>query len=508
MKPHPMSSYDARRATFYPSDEQAKSRSKKANPVWPHAIAQADGVGPPSDKDGMSVPTPKELATFGLYFDPSAARDASDSCVLYPEASVVAHWKAGDDVRQRIRDVEPHAAILLINESKEAGQKKGVGRSWTWARQELLPTNKMMSEARLRTFASSWPYDGKKGWKPTSKKLSQAGFHYTPNDEEEDCATCCYCECALGGWEKTDDPVEEHQRRRPECPFFNCSVHPVTDSTKARSGSVSVKRGRAVSKRKNKEDVEEEQANAEEAQMTDAKPAAESSVEERAQPKSRSTSRAKKQAKANVEEASGSEGTKQATRGRNASRKAAPDDIASPASKTVLEHAVVTSDGEGDMAEVEQTDKEVKDTEQAADPEAEAKVVITPVRGERAPEQQTPVVGVNNETADQAGREVETSEPVRHLEVTKALTGEMMPTHELAKRPSQPAPFSITPLTELDKLTPAEESMTVEAWLKMQVSRACEEMEREGMHRIERLREEISKGRAEIESALRGTSKA
>lgn len=81
-----------------------------------------------------------------------------------------------------------------------------------------------MVAARKETFGSQWPYDGKKGWKPTSKKLAEAGFYFTPTEEEEDNAKCIYCEKALGGWEKGDDPVHEHKRRNPDCAFFNCAL--------------------------------------------------------------------------------------------------------------------------------------------------------------------------------------------------------------------------------------------------------------------------------------------
>lgn len=74
------------------------------------------------------------------------------------------------------------------------------------------------------------------------------------------------------------------------------------------------------------------------------------------------------------------------------------------------------------------------------------------------------------------------------------------------KRFSEPEPFIIEPLKKIPKLTPAEEEMTVEAWLKTQVLSACQEMENEGKERIEKLRQQIGKGRTEIEAVLRGRS--
>ncbi|KAI3641091.1 hypothetical protein MIR68_000870 [Amoeboaphelidium protococcarum] len=85
----------------------------------------------------------------------------------------------------------------------------------------------VMQEARLRTFIS-WPYDKMKGWKPTSKKLAKAGFYYAPTDMPDDgdedniadMAQCPECLLALDGWEKDDDPMKEHKKRAPNCPFF------------------------------------------------------------------------------------------------------------------------------------------------------------------------------------------------------------------------------------------------------------------------------------------------
>ncbi|PKI82697.1 hypothetical protein MVES1_003987 [Malassezia vespertilionis] len=94
---------------------------------------------------------------------------------------------------------------------------------WVYEDIELLPTGAVMTSARKATFDERWPYAGRRGgWRPTSNKLSEAGFHYTPSSEDDDDCTCIYCGVELGGWERTDDPVHEHRRRRPECPFFLC----------------------------------------------------------------------------------------------------------------------------------------------------------------------------------------------------------------------------------------------------------------------------------------------
>ena len=92
---------------------------------------------------------------------------------MYPEDHIViSDWRGGDDAAERIRALEPTAAFLLITESKDKlEQSTEAEGTWLSSSAELLPTGKTMIDARVRTFGTSWPYDGKKGWKPTSKKV-------------------------------------------------------------------------------------------------------------------------------------------------------------------------------------------------------------------------------------------------------------------------------------------------------------------------------------------------
>lgn len=54
-----------------------------------------------------------------------------------------------------------------------------------------------------------------------NEQMADAGWHYAPSKESNDFAICAYCELSLDGWEATDNPMEEHQRRSPSCIFFN-----------------------------------------------------------------------------------------------------------------------------------------------------------------------------------------------------------------------------------------------------------------------------------------------
>ncbi|MBE7181547.1 MAG: hypothetical protein INR71_10130, partial [Terriglobus roseus] len=50
--------------------------------------------------------------------------------------------------------------------------------------------------------------------------MIEAGWCYDPSPECDDGSTCFYCNLSLDGWEPKDNPLDEHQRRSPDCPFF------------------------------------------------------------------------------------------------------------------------------------------------------------------------------------------------------------------------------------------------------------------------------------------------
>lgn len=51
--------------------------------------------------------------------------------------------------------------------------------------------------------------------------MGKAGFVFRPEMDSDDRAACVYCEYGLDGWESSDDPMEEHQKRSPDCIFFH-----------------------------------------------------------------------------------------------------------------------------------------------------------------------------------------------------------------------------------------------------------------------------------------------
>lgn len=74
--------------------------------------------------------------------------------------------------------------------------------------------NEEAIQIRLSTF-KDFPKS-----KPTALSLAQAGFIFTPLRSDDDSTTCIYCQCILDGWEKNDDPFEEHRLRNRKCEVF------------------------------------------------------------------------------------------------------------------------------------------------------------------------------------------------------------------------------------------------------------------------------------------------
>ena len=48
-------------------------------------------------------------------------------------------------------------------------------------------------------------------------QMAAAGFYYT---NTRDVVCCAFCEVGIGHWEKTDNPITEHQRWSPSCDFI------------------------------------------------------------------------------------------------------------------------------------------------------------------------------------------------------------------------------------------------------------------------------------------------
>jgi len=88
-------------------------------------------------------------------------------------------------------------------------------------------------DGRLATFRSKWRVSShgvhvsfpKQRLKPlTPKMLAKAGFLYCPDDKHADRCVCFCCNRALHTWDTADNPLYEHCRVNPECPFVQAAV--------------------------------------------------------------------------------------------------------------------------------------------------------------------------------------------------------------------------------------------------------------------------------------------
>lgn len=337
--------------------------------------------------------------------------------------------------------------------------------------------------------------------------MSQAGFHFTPNEEEKDCATCNYCDCSLGGWEKSDDPVQEHQRRRPECPFFNARLE-TEGGSRVASASTSKKR-RVASKRKvvgeEEKEVEEDESNATRKMSIQEKEFKKQEEAVDIVPPKRTSSRKKAKKGDETEKVQHqpdpSDGTPPGKTTTAAEEKAPSAESAIHSSealreadnnilKDTLAHAVKqdlkTSDWDENVPHNNMHKGSKEGQEEPPNSDGHS----------------SPAANVDEKTkVGPAPIEVLSSE---NVETEEKQMQSPAGTNDSRPVSSADTNIAVPPLHQLTAELATDENITVEAWLKRQVSQACEEMEREGKQRIEKLRAEMTRSRVEIEAILRG----
>lgn len=192
---------ESRLATFEGKHQLTKRRAsntkKKAtsNTVsWPHKVLSAD-----------------QLARAGFYYHPSADHDDNVTC-FFCEKSLDS-WAEDDNPAIEHLSHVPDCAwainVCIEHRSRDMNTK------------DEDPTSEKMTNARTQTFKGAWPYENKKGWTCTIKKLVEAGWSYYPEPGYDDCTHCFYCDLKLNGWEPKDDPWQEHEKRNAGCPFFD-----------------------------------------------------------------------------------------------------------------------------------------------------------------------------------------------------------------------------------------------------------------------------------------------
>lgn len=154
------------------------------------------------------------MARAGFFYRP--ADNSPDNVQCFQCSVKLDGWEPTDDpISEHLGHSRACAYAVAIS----------VAQHQTDAPESRDPMSEVLVAARMGsfTFGSGWPHEHKKGWKCKSAKMVEAGWCWDPNpevDEDNDGATCFYCDLSLDGWEPKDDPFEEHRRRSPGCRFF------------------------------------------------------------------------------------------------------------------------------------------------------------------------------------------------------------------------------------------------------------------------------------------------
>lgn len=183
---------------------------------WPHSL-------------DTYFATPETLADAGFYWKPAGS--SIDNVVCFLCRKSLDGWTDTDDPLDEHLSHSRHCGWAIVKSIPLVED----GLPFRWDDENELPKGERMTKARLETYGSWWPHERTKGWYGTSRRMANAGFFYAPADSSADNVQCPYCGLALEGWEASDDPVHEHQRRKPTCPFFATRAAAPTKASAAKA---------------------------------------------------------------------------------------------------------------------------------------------------------------------------------------------------------------------------------------------------------------------------------
>ncbi|KAE8333438.1 hypothetical protein BDV39DRAFT_50421 [Aspergillus sergii] len=191
-----METFAARLASFdlilHPEKRRTSSAKAVKSIAWPHRR-----------------PSPAELAHAGFYYNPYETNPDNTTCFLCHRA--LDGWEEEDNpITEHLKHANDCGWAVMMDIQQHSSNPAEIED----------PTSDKIREARLATFGTSWPHDGKRGWVCQSEKMVDGGWYFCPTEESNDLASCAYCKLSLDGWEPKDDPFEEHYRRSADCSFF------------------------------------------------------------------------------------------------------------------------------------------------------------------------------------------------------------------------------------------------------------------------------------------------
>ncbi|KAJ6032028.1 hypothetical protein N7540_002760 [Penicillium herquei] len=171
-----------------------------------------------------SNPSPEELARAGFFYKPYESNPDNTTCFECGRA--LDGWEEDDNPITEHLKHSPGCGWAITMDVYQNSSNHGSIDD---------PTSDRITQARLATFGSAWPHDGKRGWVCESEKMAEAGWYFCPTEDSNDLASCAYCKLSLDGWEPKDDPYEEHHRRSPGCSFFIYGQAPAKKGKGAKS---------------------------------------------------------------------------------------------------------------------------------------------------------------------------------------------------------------------------------------------------------------------------------
>ncbi|KAJ1969416.1 hypothetical protein IWQ62_000638 [Dispira parvispora] len=119
-----------------------------------------------------------------------------------------------------------------------AMQARKPKRKWADTESKIAATTAGMQayENRANSFnEAKWPWPHPNStFLATPETLAKAGFYFNPQPLSRDAVQCFLCNKSLDGWERSDDPFEEHISHAPDCAWAMviCDSYRVCPETK------------------------------------------------------------------------------------------------------------------------------------------------------------------------------------------------------------------------------------------------------------------------------------
>lgn len=142
-----METFAARLASFdlvlHPEKRRTSSAKAVKSIAWPHR-----------------KPSPAELAHAGFYYNPYETNPDNTTCFLCHRA--LDGWEEEDNpITEHLKHANDCGWAVMMDIQQHSSNPAEIED----------PTSDKIREARLATFGTSWPHDGKRGWVCQSEKV-------------------------------------------------------------------------------------------------------------------------------------------------------------------------------------------------------------------------------------------------------------------------------------------------------------------------------------------------